>query len=84
MAAGAGNMRNSPALDLGGILSLEQLAEAKDGIKRGSQFMAHAGEKLALCSAGLVGGFFRRAEYSFRSFPLGHVMCDTVIDFLSG
>ena len=40
---------------LGEVVELEQLAEAEDGVERGAQLVAHAGEELALGPVGPVG-----------------------------
>jgi hypothetical protein len=43
---------------LGEVVELEQLAEPEDGVERGAQLVALAGEKLALCPVGPVGALF--------------------------
>ena len=77
MTAGGEDMLEMRALGWKWLLQIEQLAEPKNGVERGAQFMAHARKKLALGAVRSIGSFLRFPQRLLNPLAFGRVVRNT-------
>src|SRR5579864_1253114 len=65
MLTGIQNVTDALALHFGGLLSFQKLAKSENSVQWSAQFVAHPGEKFALC--------FARAFDFVHQLALGYV-----------